>query len=255
MNSNTRHLVGLWAGAVLIMVWVAFDLGSALLQGQTWEVGLSIAFTAVIVMVIKWRGGDRQIRRLLQSDSPEDLVPFYKRTIRTGLVPDGDALLAQACAVAYTLYADYPAARAALQSVNWDHRPPLIRSSGQSVEALLCYFETRQYKQGLELARSAQKAGGVSGLFPGARASAAAFESLVEIGEVLSGCSTGSTVGSLERKMKVLPTLGRLLVAWGLANAYRKNGDDAKAETMLAYIREIAPHCRALSLPSHAEPA
>jgi hypothetical protein len=251
MNSNTRHLLIGWGFAISLGVLVAFVLGSALWQGQVWQVLLPIAATAILLTVIRWRVGDRQVRRLLQSDSPEALVTFYQRSIRPGLMPQGDALLAQVCAVAYTLYGDFSAAWEALQGIDWDQRPPLIAASGRSVEALLCYFQTGEYEQGLELARSAQEIARVSGWFPGAQKSADSFESFVEIGEVLCGHSTDSTVRSLERKMRVLPTLGRLIVAWGLGIAYRRAGD-ARANAMCAHIQEVAPYCRALELPPAA---
>ncbi len=87
---------------------------------------------------------------------------------------------------------------------------------------------------------------------------AVAYESYVQLGEVLCGRSTGATVASLERKVAVLPTLGRLLVTWGLAVAYHRSGEVARAEVMRGFIREVAPHCRALALPddpASAEPS
>ena len=73
----------------------------------------------------------------------------------------------------------------------------------------------------------------------------------VEIGQVLCGRPTDATVESLEQKMPALPTLGRLLVAWGLAIAHCQRGDSERADAMLGYIREVAPHCRALALPDN----
>src|SRR5579883_2227935 len=218
MTPNTRYPVilrvvpGLMAA--LLVSW-SVALSAA---GQGWLAVLPfvVAVSPLFVLVAGRRSGDRRVRQLLRADSPEPLVAFCRQTIRPGRLPDGDVLLAQASAVAYALYADYPSARAALTEVTWDRRPPLIRAMRTSAEALLCYFETREYVQGLNLATAAQELAAVPAAFPGARTAAAAHESLVEIGQVLCGRSTDELVASLERKMAVLPTLGRLLVAWGL---------------------------------------
>ena len=110
--------------------------------------------------------------------------------------------------------------------------PPLIQGVATAIEALLCYFESQEYVQGLNLAVAAQELAATPGLFPGARTMAVAYESYVQLGEVLCGRSTGTTVASLERKVAVLPTLGRLLVTWGLAVAYHRSGEVARAEVM-----------------------
>jgi hypothetical protein len=249
MSTNTRYLVILWIVVGLLAALVAVLFGASFAAGQVWAVVLPIAVAVPAVLVMRWWLGDRRLRQLLQADSPEPLVAFYRRTIRTGLLPDGDAWLAQASALAYALYADYPAARAALGEVAWEGRAPMIRAARTAVEALLCYVESREYIQGLNLATAAQEMAALPGAFPGSGKAAAAYETYDEIGQVLCGRSTGASVASLERKMAVLPTLGRLLVAWGLAVAYRKRGDAARSEANLAFLRRVAPHCRALVLP------
>jgi hypothetical protein len=249
MASITRYLVVLWAVVGLMAALVAVHLGASFAAGQVWPAVLPIALVVAVLLVMRWWFGDRRLRQLLQANSPDPLVAFYRRTIRPGLLPDGDALLAQAAALAYAPYADYPSARAVLTRVAWDGRPPLIGAARASVEALLCYFESREYVEGLNLAAVAQELAATPASFPGARTAAAAYGSYVEIGHVLCGRSTDATVASLERKMAVLPTMGRLLVAWGLAVAYRRRGGATRSEANIAFIHGVAPHCRALILP------
>ena len=66
---------------------------------------------------------------------------------------------------------------------------------------------------------------------------------------MLCGQATPATVTSLEQKMKTLPLLARLPLAWGLAMAYRQQGDQARVTEMVTYLKTTAPYCRALSLP------
>ena len=248
MKANTRYLAGLWAVVIPMGALLAISFGTALLAGQFGAVIFPISVMLVLIVLIKgwvrWR-----LRKAFRADSPEPLAVFFQRTIRPGLMPDGDALQAHACAIAYLLHADYAAARAALQKVTWGERPPLIRAARKSVDALLCYFDTREYADGLDLALLAQELGAIPSSFPGAKKALAAYESFVEIGEVLCGRTTPVTLESLERKMKVLPPMVSLFAAWGLAVAHHQLGNAARVEHFMAFIRDTAPHCRALALP------
>lgn len=254
MNRNTLYLVALWSfviGTVLLLTVPAMVL---LGPGHPWPyivVGALVVISVGGPRLSAWVG-DRRIRRLLRSETPEAMVAFYKRTIRPSLIPDGDAMLGNGCALVYALYADYVAARDALKSIDWERRVPLIRAMGSTVEALLCYLETGQYEMGLELARSAREMSQVSSAFPGSRISAAAYDSYVEIGEILCGDRSDEKVASLEQEQVVLPILGKLLIAWGLASAYDRRGEHAKAESARRFIRDVAPHCRAIASPPSA---
>jgi hypothetical protein len=249
MTTNKRFLLTVWAVTGLVVAIVAIQFAAEFSSGQVWTPLLILVFAVTMVFVTLSRAGDRKIRRLLQSDSPEPLTIFYRQTIRPGLIPNSDALLAHATALAYVLYADYDSARSVLNGADWDRCPPLIRASRGTIEALLCYFESREYVRGLDFAAAAQELAATPTYFPGARKAAAAYESYVEIGQVLCRQYTDATVTSLEAKMAVLPILGQILVAWGLAIAHRQRGESAPAEIKLAFIHDVAPFCRALDLP------
>ena len=254
MDRNTRYLAARWAVAIVSMIIVALMFSSSLREGRVWSVVLPLIVVMLLLIVIRSRTGERKIRSLLQSRTPDDLVQHYRRTIRTGVIRDGDAMLAHACALAYMLYGYYPAARSELGRIDWERRDPLIRAAGRSAEALLYYFFTRDYERGVEVAREARDLARIPGVFPGSRTSAAAFDTIVEIGEILCERYGDQTIASLERSMAKLPVTGKLLAAWGLAVAYHRNGDDAKRQTMQKFLHEAAPHCVALSLRDHSNP-
>src|SRR5256885_346522 len=77
-------------------------VGAALISGEVW-LGIlpiaSIAVSSALFLAIRWWVG-RRLHRLLQADSSGPLVRYYERTIWPGLLPNGDAMLAQASALA-----------------------------------------------------------------------------------------------------------------------------------------------------------
>lgn len=259
MATNNRFLASLWiwVGFLALLLVVPMVVAVTYVTGHGQPIPghallpplFAVVAVAALLLVNRWRFGDRRLRQLLQAESPEPLVAFYHQTIRPGFTPHGDLLLAHSCALAYVLYGDYPAARATLEEQSWDEGPPLVRAGRTAVEALLCYFDTHEYVLGLNLSALAQGRAATHPAFPGARVSAAAYESYVEIGEVLCGRATDRVVASLEEKLSALPTLGQLLVAWGLAIAHRQRGEDEPAAAMRTFIREVGPHCRALQVP------
>ncbi len=263
MNENTRYLVGCWivVGTLLLIPVGGFLLISAdALQRGEWVKAVTIlamfvggTFSAIMLWRSKWRGAEREFRRLLQSPTPDDLIGWLHNIKRSGINPNGDASRAQGCAVIYTLYGDFESARYALQDIDWENRLPVIHGCGLTARALLCYLGSREYERGLRLARQAQELGTTSSLVPWARTSAGAFAAFVETGEVLCGEFSEETVKSLEAKRFLLPGTGKLVVAWALAVAYHRMRNTPKAEEMIAFLREVAPHCRALVIPPDLE--
>ena len=249
MSRNTLYLLRSWAvvGAMVafLTVPVMFIVGPT----HWWPYAVLSAIIVLSVGMTRMNGwiADRRIRRLLRSESPEALVGMYARPAWPTLIPDMDAMLVHARAFVYILYAEYDAARSALKGIDWERRAPLIRSQKHSLGALLCYLEAGRYETGLEFARAARDMARVSRAFPGSRMSADAFESCVEIGEVLCGDHSDGKVASLERRQAALPTLVKLLIAWALADAYDRRGERTKAEAARAFIRDVAPHCRAIT--------
>jgi len=261
MTRNTVYLLGLWCVVGLLFLGVlvipiGLGIGVALWDGDTKMLteisaimAVTILFTAALFIGIRTYQA-RRIRRLLQSPSPDSLLAFCRRSLRPGLIPNGDALLAHGCANGCILYGQFADARSYLRSVDWEHRPPLIAALRQAADALLCYFDTREFDRGLAIARSAQQQASVTSAFPGAGMSKAAFAAHVQTGEVLTGQCTSSTIDALEKQFRQLPLLGKLLAAWALTQAYRNSGDTQRANEKERFLRESAPHCHALQFPS-----
>jgi hypothetical protein len=252
MTRNTSYLLRLWwpAGliAACVAIPIAIGLPIALWQGQTEAaliVAVAILLPVALFVGIRWLQNWR-VRRLFQSPVPEALISFCRRSARMALIADADALVAHNCASVYILYGQFEDARSQLRSVSWERRAPLIAACGQASEALLCYLDTREYERGLTIARAAQELGTVHKAFPGAATSHAALASFVQIGEVLTGHGTRSTIQSLEDHYRHLPLVGKLLVAWGLKQAYGQSGDVNRAQAMDHFIRQLGPNCRAL---------
>jgi len=246
MNRNTLTLAAVWIVILFFGGMMLYGFALQALQGN--YVGLfAIVFAVIMTVSIRWYVLGRIARLLKQSETAEPLLAYYHRTlVRNITIPNGDALYAHAAALVQLFYADYLGARATLASINWDGRMPLIQATRKSFEALLCYIDTRDYERGLVLAREAEKLGQIAGVLPGAKTSAAAYRSYVEIGEILCDRATSQTLQSLRSKSKTLPTLGKVLVAWGLMIGYSKAGDATQAEVMRSYLQRTAPHCRAL---------
>jgi tetratricopeptide (TPR) repeat protein len=251
LNFPLRTRINLGVSLVVIPLFVSI----ALWRGDLGALVLLIAVFIILVFFAKWRFGDRRNRQLLQSPSADELVVYYRKMIRIDLMPDGDAWLAYLSAQAYTFYGNYDDARKVFQSIDWTQRTDLIQASGWLQEALLCYLDTKEYERGLELSRSVQELRTASKASPRAEKEAAARQLYVELGEVLCNRSTEATVASIEKKMRTSPAFMKLLAAWGLMIAYRKSGDQSKADAMQKYLHETAPYCRAFTLPPNVEAA
>jgi hypothetical protein len=256
MTRNTIYLLGIWSVVVLfllvaLVIPLSLGFGVAIWHGE-WETltELSVMLAVVIVITAALVIGIRiyqrgRIRRLFQSPSPDALL----RSHRIPTVPHGDAIRAQGLANVCILYGHFGEARAYLRSVKWENRPPFIIALRKVAEALLCYFDTRDYQEGLAIAKSSQHLAQVPQAIPGAATSHAAYDAHVQIGEVLLGQCTTSTIEALENHYRKLPLLGKLLVAWALIKAYRNSNNLQRANELQEFIRKSAPHCSALQSP------
>jgi hypothetical protein len=262
MNENTRFIVGLWVVVGLVFLFLfgpmLYGIVLAFQQGEGLRALLILALLAGGVLLgfgmwrSKRRSVERRIRRLLQSPSPDDLIAYFHDNYSRAasrLIPEADTFVTQGCATAYAYYGAFDKARAVLDEIDWGSRLPLVRAGGLCSEALLCYLGTRNYERGLAFARQAQRLAEMSPALPGAQTAATVGAMWIEVGEILCGSPSAETVRSLEEKLTKLPVTAEVLIAWGLAVAYHKMKQPAKAEAMENLLKEIAPHCRGLALP------
>src|SRR5262249_58205201 len=97
MDTNARYLASVEVVVGGVAGLLAIAAGAAFASGEAW-LGIlpitSIALTSALFVTIRW-WVKRRLHRLLQADSPDPLVKYCERTIWQGLLPNGDAMLAQ----------------------------------------------------------------------------------------------------------------------------------------------------------------
>jgi hypothetical protein len=256
-QQNNRYLGILWVVVAVIVIVVAVQLSghvSAFAEGGS-AAPLVGAGVGLVLAVGVWLHARRRIERAFRQRGPEALL----QALRPGglrLIPNGAAWGAYFEAWVYTLYGRFDAARSALARFPWKQEPPLLQAAATSVEALLDYFDTKDFARGFRLACEARSAADASGNFPGMKTAMSAYSSLVETGRALINEVKPNTIATLRSSAETLPIAGRLIATWGLAVAYARTGDMAQAEEALARCKEMAPYCEPLhSIPEPAQDA
>ncbi len=254
-KSNNRYLLGIWALVLVLVAVVVVPMVANVATSKDSDafvpifgggVGLVMAVGAML-----W-SRRRLERAFLQRDPAAVLRLFQGAGVRA--MPDAAAWGAYFEAWVYTLYGRFDSARGALARIEWRRQPQLVQAAATGVEALLCYFDTRDYARGLRLARVARARAEVSPSFPGASTAMEGADSIVEIGRALTGEIKPDTMAKLAAQSRDLPFGGRLLATWGLAAAHARAGDAAQANEAIARCRAMAPYCEPLcALPGPVE--
>jgi hypothetical protein len=240
-RQNNLSLLLLWIPIVLLGVLL---LGGLIVSGpRGWTI---IAITLVFVLGVRFYTIN-QVKKLLRQESPEKLVNYYRRSGKGAGISAESPLITATVAQTYALYGEFDQVRVQLASVNWSKCKPMIAAAEPLIQCFLCYFESRNFSEGLILARRARELGQVSSIFPGGSASNSTFDMYVEVGEVLTRNFSPTTVKHLERKLAKAPILIKPFIAWGLAVAYAQMGQSDKVESMRSLILSLAPYCRSLT--------
>jgi hypothetical protein len=250
-QENDGYLRGVWlkAGVPAVLVGVALLIYTLSSVADGSAAGPTALVAGLAIAGGAWAWGRMRVERAFRKPDPSALLQMF-RSSRSGGA-SAEAWRAYFEAWVLTLYGRFEPARAALARVDWAREPPVVGAAGDSIEVLLCFLDARDFTRGFNLARSARAAAELSPALPGAKTAAAAYDCLVEIGRVLTGWSTATTIANLERHTRVLPFGGRLLATWGLAAAYDRAGDAARAAEALARCQKLAPYCT----PLHTVPA
>lgn len=246
-KDNNRYLTLVWTLVIVVVAAVVVPLVANVAIAKDSASFAPIVGAGVgLVMVVGIRlWGRRRFERAFLQRDPEALLKF-QRGVGARSMPNAAAWGAYFDAWVYTLYGRFAEARRALARIEWKREPPLVQAAATGVEALLCYFDTRDYAQGLRLARVARAGADVSTSFPGAKTAMEAADSIVEIGRVLADEMKPDTMAKLAAQSRDLPFGARLLATWGLAAAHARAGDMAQANEALARCRAMAPHCEPL---------
>ena len=184
-KQNTAYLLRQWALVVILWIILLFGISRLIRQGNYLPVIVFIAITAAAI--VGWVAFKTlsQINRLLKSSSSQPLIDYYdKRLGRAPLLPNKDAILAFSKSLIYTLYGDFENAKAEVNKVNWEQKPPLVKAQRLFLQALWAYLEKHDFQQGVKLAKEARELTEVSSSFPGARRSLGAYDMVIEIGEL-----------------------------------------------------------------------
>jgi hypothetical protein len=202
------------------------------------EVFVFLVFSALV-----WYSNRDRVGALLQSPSPEPLISYYENRFRNVRMADADAVLAVAKSLAYTVYGDLDAAKTEINGIDWSEKPPLIEAQRILVRAWWAYLDG-DVQTGLTRAREARRLAEVSSRLPGSARMARFYDASIEAGELLSGNTGENVVASLEQKVRQLPIMHRLFVAWALETYYARSGAPAQASRMRELQMKLAPHGR-----------
>ena len=229
-----------WAFVTFTRVHPAADVALIMVISA----GVAAPLTVWLIALARWR-----VERTFLQPDPEKVI----RAMRSGRVANWSAAAWSAYTEAwvYTLYGRFNAARRALDRVHWASERSTVRAAATSVEALLCFLDTRDLGQGLALARDARAKADISSAFPGAKTELAFYDALILIGRVMGGTSNGKIIAKLADHAQTPPFGSRIIALWGLAVARARAGDRVSALDTLELCREMAPYCGPLlSLPA-----
>ncbi|MEO7861285.1 MAG: hypothetical protein ABIU05_12725 [Nitrospirales bacterium] len=243
-KQNNRFLLTQWLITLVLGVILIFLLIRLIQLGYSWVVVLVIAFMVVVVLS---SFGNFQINRLLQADSPQPLINYYEKRFGRQSTPLNKIFLAFCKALCYTLYGLFDSARAEVEKIDWEQKPPIFQAQNVYLQALWAYLEKHDFQQGTILAKEARQLAEVSSAFPGASRSLSSYDAIVEIGELLSGNANPTLVARLREKLRRLPVLVKVFIAWGLERFYDHSGDVEQAQEMRDLLTKLAPHCKGLS--------
>lgn len=241
MKDNRTYLIRLWIPALLGIGFVGFLTIAALTSGEPARM-LAPAFGIVVAALLfgtqRWRI-KRRFTRGLRSEDPTAFLRWFASTTRR--VPHGAYFTAAQSATIFALYGRFDDAEKSLASVSWDGVPPLIEAQASAARAILAYARG-EISDGLDHAVAATLQGSVESTFPGAATSELAFRTIRNVGLALAGRATATTEQELRTAFTTLPLLGRINAAWGLAAIAKKEGANEEHASMIAFIRQNAPH-------------
>lgn len=237
---NNTYLLKKWIPAILIII----PLGAVLLlklDNGDYSVLVVIALSVFLMIYIRRRGANR-IETALKQSTSKDLI----RSLTEPLKHSKDKQLKAAFtaynkALSHILYGEYDEANNEVEKENWETQIPMFQALHLNIKALLQYFHTKDYMEGLSLSRKAKALASVPGIYPGSKRSEMGLEAYVEVGQVLAGLDHDELIASLETKFEKLPILLKLIIAEGLYVAYQRKGREDKRESMKRFMVQHAP--------------
>lgn len=230
-QENQKYIASQWARAwwvvapalLFIGVLTVFNRNAGIMR-------LAPALGALAVLVLAlgfaWWTVQRvssERSRALRLPGPDALLALIEKSFSQSRIPDSDAFLAQSRAVALALYGEGQRARAALASIDWPRRPPLIQAAGAASESLIASICDRDFAQGVKKALTAQSLAEIAPGTPGAAASNRFYATVLAFARVLANEEDAAALTALEgaAKVKRLATLQAIALAGLVAHAHR----------------------------------
>lgn len=242
MNSNSTHLLKRYALPGLLLPVVLFGVIMAVPRGDYVPL-VAIGVAAVVIVLVVWNA-KRSATKLFQNPTPEPAVAHYRSTMPK--VPNGTALCAYMCGLAYTLYGEYDKARDELGTVSWSSFPPMYDGCRTSVLSMIALLEKRDARKALDLAQEARDLCEVDKRFPGAATTKRSLDAQVFACQLLIGSGSSEIAMSLEASLKQIPSLASVIPSWSLMQYYRAVGNGEAAERHSASLKQIVPYCNSL---------
>lgn len=248
MRSNNWYLLKYWLMSVLIFLFMTAALAVNVLQSE-YTVALiilaSFLITAIIYYLFRKEAYDAA-SKYYKEQSPDKLIEYARRRINPNLIAHGDAMLAFNVASAQCVFGQFDEALDTMGRVDWATKPPLLQAHDLLLKALAIYLQHGDYAEGLMLSKEAQELSRIPTGLPGSKQTREGLELYVEIGQILTGSSNQEIINKLERQFYKPSRIPKLLLAWALANAYKKAGLTEKTNVMLDYCKTNAPYCKPL---------
>lgn len=184
----------------------------------------------------------------LKHPNPDKMIEYYKRSVNTlSKSYDSEAIIAYNVSLVYCYWGEFEKALKQISVIDWEKKKDMYKAFNLNIRTLLCYFGDGNYTEGLKYARAARQYATVSKLFPGNEKSEMLYDTYIEIGQVLTGLAGLEVVTSLEFKFKDCPNIMlKLIIAWGLANAYHHTNQYEKVDKMLHFCKKNAPFCKSI---------
>lgn len=238
-EQNERYLLKLWLPVLAFVALVVVNIPNmnASSVGPLALVGAAVAGSVGFVVYRR-----RKVQAQVAAALKEPTVVAFRALVFAHVSPHYGLHMAHASlATVHALYGDVEEAERSLGAVSWDDCPPIVLAQRFTARAVISYVRG-DYGQGRSYAIHAAEEGEAPSAAPGAKTSAIAFRTHVDLGRALEGRATETTVRDLEEAKTTLPILGRILAEWGLGAAAKSRGDHERLATARAYMVANAPH-------------
>ncbi|CDH91524.1 putative transmembrane protein [Clostridium botulinum B str. Eklund 17B (NRP)] len=251
MEKNNLYFLRIGLKNLIIVIPIlcvlTFGIYKNIVEGNIQEgifIIISIVF-AIGFFYFKRNKSNEYINRGFQYETSKELLKYYDNVFSKHItnISDQDAWLTYSKCLVCCYYGEFDKAMQILNGINWSSKSPYIQSLELSIKALMCYLQSKDYKEGLRLSMLSQQLGHASNNISGNKKTQSFYESYILVGELLNGNIESNIIVSLEGKYNESPVLVKLLIGHCLSKVYIKMNMKEKAEEKIRFCKKIAPHC------------